>query len=83
MYMYLPGNVKILFLSLRHATGYMLHVIRSHESVVILKEYNILLKLRKVWTQESFHKYVEHDYQVIVVSNRTVVDSDWCFSNLW
>ena len=76
MYMYLPGNVKILFLSLRHATGYMLHVIRSHESVVILKEYNILLKLRKVWTQESFHKYVEHDYQVTVVSNRTVVDSD-------
>ena len=68
--------------SLRRATGYMLQVIWSHENVVILKEYNILLKLWKVWTQESFHKYVEHDYQEIVVSNRTVVDSDWCFSNL-
>ena len=99
MYMYLPGNVKILFNSQFMASSRLYAtlldfsayfdffsrenptksvdfrefapenpakfcfffrkiseaLIRS-QNVVILKEYNILLKLWKVWTQESFHK---------------------------
>ena len=43
------------------------------------------LKLWRVWTQESFHKWGEYDLWVNVDLNRTVVsvvDSDWRFDNL-
>ena len=35
-----------------------------------------------VWTQTSYYKYVKYDLASVVLHG-IVVDSDWCFDNLY
>ena len=62
----------------------MISLLSFHESFLNLFETDTFyIKLWKVWTHESFHKYGDYDRLVNEVRNRTVVvGSDWCLDNL-